>query len=157
MKKLISIRLPEDVLSAVDVMADSESRTRSQVIAMVLRDRLVPTAEEVLQKRRKVGPDGEKEDAAAASKRQGVAAPDTRPSAVPVSAGSAGSSPAPGPSKFDPLLIPGVQRGLPVPEILTPGAVSLCGFRSYNGEDGEYYRCGKPAGHGIKHGEWVKE
>lgn len=69
--------------------------------------------------------------------------------------GRAGSSPAPA-TNFDPLTIPGVHRAT-VPEILTPGAVSLCRFRSYNGEDGEYYRCGKPAGHGIKHGEWVKE
>lgn len=35
--------------------------------------------------------------------------------------------------------------------------IPLCGFRSYNQDDGEFYLCGKEKGHGIKHGEWVKE
>jgi len=35
--------------------------------------------------------------------------------------------------------------------------VDLCGFKSYNQEDGEDYICGKEV-HGpkVKHGEWIK-
>lgn len=34
----------------------------------------------------------------------------------------------------------------------------LCGFRSYNGEDGEWYRCGfLEHSDKVKHGKWVKE
>ena len=33
----------------------------------------------------------------------------------------------------------------------------LCGFRSFNEGDGEYYICGMPDKHGIKHGSWIRE
>jgi len=38
-----------------------------------------------------------------------------------------------------------------------PHEVDLCGFKSYNEIDGEYYVCGKEV-HGpkVKHGEWIK-
>lgn len=42
-------------------------------------------------------------------------------------------------------------------ESLDPHEVDLCGFKSYNEEDGENYVCGKEV-HGpkVKHGEWIK-
>jgi hypothetical protein len=38
--KLISLRIPEDVLLAVDAMAEAEHRSRAAVIVMTLRDNL---------------------------------------------------------------------------------------------------------------------
>lgn len=57
------------------------------------------------------------------------------------------------------LQIPGVVRGKDLfqgAEVEVEPEVALCGFRSYNDQDGEHYLCGKPEGHGIKHGDWVK-
>ena len=43
-------------------------------------------------------------------------------------------------------------------EVGGPSTVKTCGFESFNGDDGESYRCGLPV-HGpkIKHGAWVKQ
>lgn len=111
-----------------------------------------------------VGSGGGMEDAAAASKRQGVAAPDTRPSAAAPDGAPAGSSPAPSPSDRrkilddlawgemqDGLYNNGADAAVPEPE------VEICGHREHIWETGEWVMCTLPKNHRKgRHGNPVK-
>lgn len=111
-----------------------------------------------------VGSGGGMVDAAAASKRQGVAAPDTRPSAASPDGEPAGSNPAPSPSDRqkilddlawgemqDGLYNNGANVGEPGPE------VEICGHREHIWETGEWVMCTLPKNHRKgRHGNPVK-
>jgi hypothetical protein len=45
--QLISLRMPGDVLRALDEMAANENRSRGQMIAMIVRDKVLPDAPHV--------------------------------------------------------------------------------------------------------------
>ena len=110
--------------------------------------------EDLIAKR--MGSGGGTEDAAAASKRQGVAAPDTRPSAASPSGETAGSSPAPSPSErrkiLDDMAWGEMQDGLYNNGAEEPEAIpesERCQYTERDQDTGETYRCALRV-HGLK-------
>ena len=113
---------------------------------------------------RRMGSGGGMEDAAAASKRQGIVTADTRPSAAAPDEAPAGSSPAPSPSERrkilddlawgemqDGLYNNGADAAVPEPE------VEICGHREHIWETGEWVMCTLPKNHRKgRHGNPVK-